>query len=83
MQVVLKLIQPYTRIRIAFVAHQLNIEERDVEQLLVSLILDGRIQGHIDQARRPTLTLDPSLSGSAPLPLSPRSAPVWPLIPGR
>ena len=34
-QVVLKLIQPYTRIRIAFVAHQLNIEERDVEQLLV------------------------------------------------
>ena len=50
-QVVLKLIQPYTRIRIAFVARQLNIEERDVEQLLVSLILDGRIQGHIHQVR--------------------------------
>ncbi len=48
-QVVLKLIQPYTRIRIAFVAQQLNVDERDVEQLLVSLILDGRIQGHIDQ----------------------------------
>ena len=48
-QVVLKLIQPYTRIRIAFIARQLNIEERDVEQLLVSLILDGRIQGHIHQ----------------------------------
>ena len=46
---VLKLIQPYTRIRIAFVAQQLNVDERDVEQLLVSLILDGRIQGHIDQ----------------------------------
>ena len=68
-QVVLKLIQPYTRIRIAFVAHQLNIEERDVEQLLVSLILDGRIQGHIDQAWRPTLDLNLSRSGSARLPL--------------
>ena len=49
----LKLIQPYTRIRIAFVARQLNIEERDVEQLLVSLILDGRIQGHIHQVLPP------------------------------
>lgn len=49
MQVVLKLIQPYTRIRIPFVSQQLNIPEYDVEQLLVALILDSRIQGHIDQ----------------------------------
>ncbi len=48
-QVVLKLIQPYTRIRIPFVSQQLNIPEYDVEQLLVALILDSRIQGHIDQ----------------------------------
>jgi len=48
-QVVLKLIQPYTRIRIPFVSQQLNIPEADVEQLLVSLILDNRINGHIDQ----------------------------------
>ena len=46
---VLKLIQPYTRIRIPFVSQQLNIPEADVEQLLVSLILDNRIHGHIDQ----------------------------------
>lgn len=46
---VLKLIQPYTRIRIPFVSQQLNIPEYDVEQLLVALILDNRIQGHIDQ----------------------------------
>ena len=54
-QVVLKLIQPYTRIRIPFVSQQLNIPEADVEQLLVSLILDNRINGHIDQvsASRP------------------------------
>ena len=49
MQVVLKLIQPYTRIRIPFVSQQLNIPEADVEQLLVMLILDNRINGHIDQ----------------------------------
>lgn len=48
-QVVLKIVQPYTRIRIPFVSKQLNIPERDVEQLLVSLILDDKIQGHIDQ----------------------------------
>mmetsp|Transcript_11291 Transcript_11291/g.33951 ORF Transcript_11291/g.33951 Transcript_11291/m.33951 type:complete len:442 (-) Transcript_11291:274-1599(-) len=48
-QVVLKLIQPYTRIRIPFVSKQLNIPVEDVEQLLVSLILDNRIAGRLDQ----------------------------------
>ena len=48
---VLKLIQPYTRIRIPFISKELNIPEQDVEQLLVSLILDSRISGHIDQVR--------------------------------
>ena len=52
LQVVLKLIQPYTRIRIPFVSQQLNIPEHDVEQLLVSLILDNRITGHIDQVQQ-------------------------------
>lgn len=51
-QVVLKLIQPYTRIRIPFVSQQLNIPAYDVEQLLVALILDSRIQGHIDQVNQ-------------------------------
>lgn len=31
---------------------ELNVPERDVESLLVSLILDNRIQGHIDQVNR-------------------------------
>ncbi|KAL8095152.1 hypothetical protein AgCh_036559 [Apium graveolens] len=31
---------------------ELNVPEGDVEQLLVSLILDNRIQGHIDQVNR-------------------------------
>lgn len=31
---------------------ELNVPEKDVEQLLVSLILDNRIHGHIDQVNR-------------------------------
>jgi hypothetical protein len=33
-------------------SQELNVPEHDVEQLLVSLILDNRIQGHIDQVNR-------------------------------
>lgn len=54
-QVVLKLIQPYTRIRIPFISRELNIPEGDVEQLLVSLILDSRISGYVDQVCLPLL----------------------------
>ncbi|KAI8055432.1 PCI domain-containing protein [Syncephalis plumigaleata] len=52
MQVLLELIQPYTRIEIAFIAQQLNILENDVEELLVSLILDEKVEGQIDQVSR-------------------------------
>lgn len=31
---------------------ELNIPEVDVEQLLVSLILDNRVHGHIDQVNQ-------------------------------
>jgi len=48
-QVVLKLIRPYTRIRLPFISKQLNIPEAEVQALLVSLILDSRVSGHIDQ----------------------------------
>lgn len=51
-QVLLKLIQPYTRVRIPFISAKLNIPEADVEQLLVSLILDNRITGYIDQVNQ-------------------------------
>ncbi|GFS37825.1 proteasome family protein [Actinidia rufa] len=51
-QVLLKLIKPYTRIRIPFISKELNVPEKDVEELLVSLILDNRIHGHIDQVNR-------------------------------
>ena len=48
-QVLIKLIRPYTRIRIPFISQRLNIPAAEVEALLVSLILDSRIEGHIDQ----------------------------------
>ena len=47
-QVLLKLIKPYTRIDIAFISKELNIQSTDVENLLVSLILDKKIVGSID-----------------------------------
>ncbi|KAF7495977.1 COP9 signalosome complex subunit 2 [Sarcoptes scabiei] len=48
-QVLIKLIRPYTRIRIPFIAKELNIDSNDVESLLVSCILDKVIKGRIDQ----------------------------------
>mmetsp|Transcript_5110 Transcript_5110/g.9638 ORF Transcript_5110/g.9638 Transcript_5110/m.9638 type:complete len:437 (-) Transcript_5110:163-1473(-) len=51
-QVLLKLIRPYTRIRIPFISQELNIPEQEVEALLVSLILDSRVSGHIDQVNQ-------------------------------
>jgi len=48
-QVLLRVIRPYTRIRLSFIATELNIPLNEVEDLLVSLILDGHIDGHVDQ----------------------------------
>ena len=48
-QVLVQLIQPYTRVRLAHVAAQLSISQPEVEALLVGLILDERVEGHIDQ----------------------------------
>lgn len=62
-QVLLKLLQPYTRIRIPFISKELNIPSSDVEALLVSLILDNKIRGAIDQVNQ-QLELDPSLTTS-------------------
>jgi COP9 signalosome complex subunit 2 len=47
--VLIKLIKPYTRIKIGFISGELNVEPSDVESLLVSCILDSTIKGRIDQ----------------------------------
>jgi len=48
-QVLLKILTPYTKIRTEFIAQELNITSKQVEDLMVSLILDNQIRGRIDQ----------------------------------
>ncbi|XP_064394676.1 COP9 signalosome complex subunit 2-like [Halichondria panicea] len=63
-QVLVKLIRPYTRVRIAFIAQELNIDGDEVESLLVSCILDNSVNGRIDQVKQ-ILELDQEAQGSA------------------
>ncbi|UJR15391.1 hypothetical protein I4U23_002339 [Adineta vaga] len=49
-KVLVRLIKPYTKIHMKFIAHELNIDTYEVENLLISCILDQTIQGKIDQA---------------------------------
>ncbi|CAF1054021.1 unnamed protein product [Adineta ricciae] len=56
-KVLVKLIKPYTKIRIDFIAQELNIQPEDVESLLISCILDQTITGKIDQVNK-VLQLD-------------------------
>ncbi|KAF7535747.1 hypothetical protein G7054_g5129 [Neopestalotiopsis clavispora] len=46
---VVKLIAPYTRMKLAWIAKQLKIPEIEVQDILGFLIVDGKIQGKIDQ----------------------------------
>lgn len=46
---VLRLITPYTRMRLSWVARQLRISDAEVQDIMGFLILDGRIAGKIDQ----------------------------------
>lgn len=43
------LIKPYTRLELSFLARQLNVTQDEVEEMLIDLILDGKVQGRIDQ----------------------------------
>ncbi len=58
-QVLVKLIRPYTRIKIASISGELNVDEPDVEALLVSCILDDTVSLRIGRVR---LELDLSFS---------------------
>ncbi|KAK7985148.1 COP9 signalosome complex subunit 2 [Apiospora saccharicola] len=46
---VVKLIAPYTRMKVAWIARQLNISDAEVQDILGFLIVDGKIRGKIDQ----------------------------------
>jgi len=59
-QVLLKLVEPYSRILVASLAKLLNITEEEVEDLIVAMILDSKIQGKLDQVNH-VLLIDPPL----------------------
>ncbi|KAI1855381.1 hypothetical protein JX265_006477 [Neoarthrinium moseri] len=46
---VVKLIAPYTRMKLAWIARQLKISEAEVQDILGFLIVDGKVKGEIDQ----------------------------------
>ncbi|KAF8735701.1 hypothetical protein AX14_001629 [Amanita brunnescens Koide BX004] len=48
-QYLIDLIKPYTRLELVFLAKQLNVDTHEVEELLVGLILEGKVDGRIDQ----------------------------------
>lgn len=48
-QYLIDLIKPYTRLELSFLAQQLNVAKDEVEELLIGLILDGKVEGRIDQ----------------------------------
>ncbi|PWY97413.1 putative COP9 signalosome complex subunit 2 [Testicularia cyperi] len=48
-QYIVDTVKPYSRIQLAYLAQQLNISVDQVEDLLMSLILDGKIRARIDQ----------------------------------
>ncbi|EIW64056.1 PCI-domain-containing protein [Trametes versicolor FP-101664 SS1] len=59
-QYLIDLIKPYTRLELAFLAKQLNVENEEVEELLIGLILEGKVEGRIDQVAM-RLELEPNL----------------------
>lgn len=49
LKVLQKKVEPYRQVSLEFLAKEINIEVRDVRQLLSELILEERIDGSINQ----------------------------------
>ncbi|CDO73160.1 hypothetical protein BN946_scf185007.g215 [Trametes cinnabarina] len=60
-QYLIDLIKPYTRLELSFLAKQLNVDHEEVEELLIGLILEGKVEGRIDQVAM-RLELEPKHS---------------------
>lgn len=48
-KVLLMLVKPYRNIKLSFISKELGVTLEDSESLIVSCILDGLIEGRIDQ----------------------------------
>ena len=51
-QVLLALVKPYRRVKLDFLAGKLQLNESEVEQIVVAMILDDRIEGEVDMLER-------------------------------
>lgn len=50
-QYIIDIIKPYTRMELEYLAKVLNVAREEAQALVVSLILDGRVKGKIDQVQ--------------------------------
>uniref|UniRef100_A0A914I3B9 PCI domain-containing protein n=1 Tax=Globodera rostochiensis TaxID=31243 RepID=A0A914I3B9_GLORO len=64
-EVLLRLIRPYVRIRLAYLAEQLRIEQDEVVRLLVEIIHDRRRDLKIDQCNRTLVQVGGEAAGGA------------------
>ncbi|KAG5895276.1 hypothetical protein JTB14_015142 [Gonioctena quinquepunctata] len=55
-KVLLILVKPYRNIKLSFISKELGISVEEVESLLVSCILDGYVEGRIDQVNQVLVT---------------------------
>lgn len=62
-RVLLRRVKPYRAVRLGFLAEELRVTPSELEDLLVQVILEGRLRGSVDQIAG-VLTLTPS-GGSA------------------
>eukprot|EP00049_Salpingoeca_infusionum_P022759 m.8636 g.8636 ORF g.8636 m.8636 type:complete len:450 (+) comp5381_c0_seq1:155-1504(+) len=62
--VLIRTVQPYTMVKLDFIARKLHITVEEVEDLLVACLLDGQITGQIDQLNQ-QLVLAPSSKSTA------------------
>ena len=48
----MSLVKPYRRVKLDFLAGKLQLSESDVEQIVVAMILDDRIEGEVDMLEK-------------------------------
>lgn len=55
----LALLPSYTRVRLSFLAKEMNMKPEDVDSLVAGLVLDGRLSARIDQVAGVVVMLPP------------------------